>query len=124
MQATWGPGVGRYLNDLAGQGFDGQVDPITGEFDLVESKGWNASYEHWFSGQWLSNFTYAEVHPESIAGQPGTTYEKASYLAASLWWIPIPRMSLGVEYITGQRENLDRQDARANRLNGLFQYNF
>lgn len=124
MQGTWGPGVGRYLNDLAGQGFDGQVDPITGEFDLVESKGWNASYEHWFNGQWLSNFTYSEVHPDSVAGQLGTTYDKATYLAASLWWIPIPRMSLGIEFITGRRENLDGQHARADRLGGLFQYNF
>jgi hypothetical protein len=46
MQGTWGAGVGRYINDLAGQGFDSQVNPLTGEFDLVEATGWNASYEH------------------------------------------------------------------------------
>jgi hypothetical protein len=124
LQTTWGPGVGRYVNDLAGQGFDGQVDPITGEFDLVDATGWNASYEHWFNAYWLSNFTYSQVEVDNNDDQPATTYNRGKYLAASLWWIPIPRMSLGIEYITGERENLDGQEADADRLHGLFQYNF
>lgn len=124
LQTTWGPGVGRYMNDLAGQGLDGQVDPITGNFDLVDSIGWNASYEHWYNAQWLSNFTYSQVNLDNNAGQPGTTYDKGKYLAASLWWLPVPRLSFGIEYMWGQRENLDGESADANRLHGLFQYNF
>jgi hypothetical protein len=124
LMSAWGPGVGRYINDLAGQGFDGQVDPMTGDFDLVDSFGWNASYEHWFNAHWLSNFTYASVEPENNAGQPGATYDKAKYLAASLWWIPVPRMSFGIEYMWGERENLDNEEGQAQRLHGLFQYNF
>ena len=33
-------------------------------------------------------------------------------------------MSIGAEYIRGERENLDGERGKANRLNGLFQYNF
>ena len=95
-----------------------------GDFELVDSTGWNASYEHWFNKHWLSNFTIARVSPDNNVGQPGATYDRAKYLAASLWWIPLPRMSLGIEYLWGQRQNLDGQDADANRLHGLFQYNF
>lgn len=124
LQYTWGPGLGRYVNDLAGQGLDAQVNPLTGEFDLVESTGWNASYEHWYSGEWLSNFTYSEVKADSNADQPLSTYDTGRYLAASLWWIPVPRMSIGIEYITGERENIDGDDGRADRVHGLFQYNF
>lgn len=124
LMYAWGPGVGRYINDLAGQGLDGQVDPLTGAFDLVESTAWNASYEHWFNEHWLTNFTYGNVSADNNVGQPGTTYDEAKYMAASLWWIPIPRMSFGIEYITGERENFDGQDADADRLHGLFQYNF
>jgi DcaP outer membrane protein len=123
LMTAWGPGIGRYLNDLAGQGFDGQVDPMTGDFDLVDSFGWNASYEHWFNAYWLSNFTFANVVVDNNTGQPGTTYDEAKYLAASLWWIPVPRMSLGIEYLWGERENLDGLDADAQRLHALFQYN-
>ncbi len=124
LQGTWGPGVGRYINDLAGQGFDGQVNPMTGEFELVQAIGWNASYEHWYCENWLSNFTFANALVDNQPNQPGTTYDEARYLAASLWWIPLPRMSLGVEYLWGQRVNLDGQDAESQRLHGLFQYNF
>ncbi len=124
LQCTRGPGLGRYLNDLAGQGFDGQVNPLTGEFDIVDAFGWNASYEHWFNANWLANFTYANVKVDNNAGQPGMTYNEAEYLAASVWWIPITRLSFGVEYITGERENLNGQHATTQRLHGLVQYNF
>ena len=124
LQYTWGPGTARYVNDLVGQGLDGQVNPITGDFNLVNSNGWNASYENWFNAHWLTNFTYSEAHADNNAGQPGTTYDQGKYLAGSLWWIPIPRMSFGIEYMWGERENLDGEDARARRIDGLFQYNF
>ncbi len=124
LQGMWGPGTGRYVQDLAGQGFDGQVDPITGEFALVDATAWNASYEHWLNAYWMTNFTYSRVQVDNTAGQPGSTYEQGTYMAASLWWLPIPRMSFGVEYLRGTRENLDNQSADANRINALFQYNF
>ncbi len=124
LQYNWGPGLGRYLNDLAGQGLDGQVDPITGQFDLVTATGWNASYEHWYNASWLSSFTFAHVDVDNNLGQPASTYDAATYVAASLWWIPISRMSFGIEYLWGQRENLNTEEAEAQRLNALFQFNF
>lgn len=124
LQCNWGPGLGRYLNDLAGQGLDGQVNPLTGEFDLVEALGWNASYEHWYNASWLSNFTFAQVNVDNNADQADSTYDSARYVAASLWWIPIPRMSFGIEYLFGQRGDLNDEVAEAQRLNALFQYNF
>jgi hypothetical protein len=124
LMGAWGPGVGRYINDQAGQGLDGQVDPVTGAFDLVDATGWNASYEHWFSERWLANFTYATVDPENNVNQPATTYDEAEYQAASIWWIPVPRLSFGIEYIWGTRQNLDGQDGTAKRLHAMAQYNF
>lgn len=124
MQGTWGPGVGRYINDLAGQGADAQVDPLTGDFNLVDATGWNVSYEQWFSERWLANVTYASVDVDNNPNRPATTYDSANYLAASLWWIPVPRLSLAMEFITGERENFDGQSSRADRLHGLAQYNF
>lgn len=97
---------------------------MTGSFDLVEAFGWNASYEHWFNAHWLANFTYANVNIDNQSGQPGATYDSAQYLATSLWWIPVTRLSFGVEFITGERENLNGQDGTAQRLHGLVQYNF
>jgi hypothetical protein len=45
-------------------------------------------------------------------------------VAASLWYIPFRNMSLGLEYLYGQRKNLNGQWGDANRINMLAQYNF
>lgn len=124
LQHSFGWGIGRYIQDTAGLGLDAQVDPTTGSFDTLFACGWAASYEHWFNEHWLSNMTYSADYVGSNGGQPGGTYKGAKYLAVSLWWIPIVNMSIGAEYLWGQRENLDVQAGRANRVNALFQYNF
>lgn len=123
-QYTAGYGVGRYIQDTTGLGLDGQVDPLTGAFDLPFVAGWATSYEHWYNEQWLSNFTYSEVSVDNTAGQAGTTYAGARYIATSLWWIPVRNMSIAIEFLHGVRENLDGQSADANRIQTLFQYNF
>lgn len=124
LQYTYGDGIGRYLQDTAGLGQDAQVSPTTGDFDTVQASGWSASYEHWFNSRWLSNVTYTELQTDIAAVQPATTYTGASYLATSLWWIPVTRLSIGTEYVWGERTNLDGQRGRADRINALIQYNF
>lgn len=124
MQATWGSGIGRYLNDLPNQRTDGQVNPLTGDFDLVRASGWNTSYEHWFNQSWLSNVTYGNVSVDNHDDQPADAFNGSQYAAASLWWIPVPRMAVAIEYMWGERENLDGQTGRAQRLHSMFQYNF
>jgi hypothetical protein len=124
LQYTFGWGIARYISDTAGQGLDGEVDPTTGAFDTLWATGWSASYEHWFTEKWLTNVTYSEVQVGSNGGQPGSTYSGAKYLATSLWFVPFRNMSIGAEYLWGERENLDGQRGRANRINGLCQYNF
>lgn len=123
-QFTCGRGIARYLNDSVGLGLDGQADPLTGSFDVLYTAGWVISYEHWFNEQWLTQLTYSGVNSGSHGAQPGSTYSGARYLAASLWWNPIPRLSLGVECLWGERENLNGDRGRAERVNALAQYNF
>jgi hypothetical protein len=123
-QVTTGAGVGRYLNDLAGQRLDAQYDAALGELRPVEATGWNVSYEQWFSDYFLSNVTYSHVDVDNNRGLAAAQYESAQYIAASLWWIPVPRLSCAVEFMDGERKNFDGESGRAQRLNGLAQYNF
>jgi hypothetical protein len=123
-QYTFGWGIGRYLQDTVGQGLDGQVDPATGGFDLVYASGLLLGYEQWFNEHWLSNFTYSQTLVASNGDQPASTYVGGKYLSASLWYIPVRNLSLGVEYLWGERKNVDEERGRANRLDALIQYNF
>ena len=124
LQCTYGPGTSRYVNDTVGLGLDAQVDPLSGELKSVRTTAWNTSYEHWFNEHWLTNLTYSQACAKGDANQPIATYLRGQYLAWSFWWIPITRMSFGVEYNWGSRENIDGQAATANRFQSMFQYNF
>jgi hypothetical protein len=123
-QGVVGWGVARYINDEVGQGLDGQVDPATGGFKPLFAAAYMVSYEQWYTERWLSNFTYSQTFAGSNGDQPGSSYVGAKYLGVSLWFIPITNMSLGVEYLWGERENLDGERGFANRVNALVQYNF
>jgi hypothetical protein len=124
LQYSFGWGIGRYIQDTAGLGLDGQVDPATVAFDTVYAVGWSASYEHWFTEKWLANVTYSAVQVGNNEDQVLTTYAGAKYLAVSTWYVPFRNMSIGVEYLWGERKNLDDELGQANRINGLLQYNF
>jgi hypothetical protein len=124
LQYTFGWGIGRYIQDTAGLGLDAQFDPATRTFDTLYAVGWSVSYEHWYTERWLSNLTYSEDVVGHNGDQAGNTYVGAKYLAASLWYIPIRNLSLGAEYVWGERENLDGERGKANRFNALAQYNF
>jgi hypothetical protein len=123
-QYSVGRGIGRYFLDTAGLGLDGVVDPVTGAFSLPSETAFVIAYEQWYTEKWLSNFTYSGTNVGGLGGQPGTTYTGGKYLGASLWYIPVRNLSLGVEYLWGERENLNELRGQANRVNALVQYNF
>jgi hypothetical protein len=123
-QYTVGWGIARYINDEVGQGLDGQVDPATGGFKPVYAAAYMVSYEQWYTEKWLSNFTYSQTFAGSNGDQPASTYAGAKYFGPSLWYIPFRNMSLGIEYLWGERKNVDDERGRANRINALAQYNF
>jgi hypothetical protein len=124
VQYNFGRGIGRNIDDLLGIGLDGQVDPKTGQLYTVGATGWTASYEHWLDEKWLANLTYSEVSTGSAANQPGSTYVGAKYLAVALWFIPVGNLSTGIEYLWGERIDVDGQRGKNNRINAMVQYDF
>jgi hypothetical protein len=124
VQYNVGKGIGRNIDDLLGIGLDGQVDPVTGQLHTVYAAGWTASYEHWFDEKWLTNVTYSGVSTGSAPNQSGNTYVGAKYLAVALWFIPVGNLSTGIEYLWGERKDLDGRRGKDNRINAMFQYDF
>jgi hypothetical protein len=124
VQYNVGQGIGRNIDDLLGIGLDGQVDPVTGQLHTVYASGWTATYEHWFNEKWLANVTYSGVLTGNAPNQPGNTYVGAKYLAVALWFIPVGNLSTGIEYLWGERKDLDGQRGKDNRINALLQYDF
>ncbi|MEI7685749.1 MAG: DcaP family trimeric outer membrane transporter, partial [Planctomycetota bacterium] len=122
-QYAFGWGISRYIQDPSGLGFDGAVT-ANGSFQTLYATGWTLSYEHWYTDHWLTNVTYSADFVGHTDAQPGNTYAGAKYLAASVWWVPVVNMSIGVEYLIGDRKNVNGQTADADRIQTVFQYNF
>jgi hypothetical protein len=124
LQYAFGWGIARYIQDTSGLGLDGEVDPLTGAFDTLYACGWTTTYEHWFNAHWVSNTTYSADFTGHAPNQPTSTYRGAKYLATSIWWVPVRNLSCGVEYLYGERQNIDLQRGVAHRIQSVFQYNF
>ncbi|TWT67066.1 DcaP family trimeric outer membrane transporter [Allorhodopirellula solitaria] len=122
-QYAAGYGIARYVEDANGLGLDAAVD-ANGDLEALYANGWFAGYEHWWSPKWSSNFIYGENSNDSTSTQPDSTYAGSKYLAANVMWVPIANTYVGMEYLWGERENIDGQSARARRIQLGIQYAF
>jgi hypothetical protein len=118
-----GRGINRYFNDVNGLGLDATFDPANG-FRAIPSYGWFAAYEHWWSMNWISNFTYGQNSSDLTDSLPGNTYEGANYVTANIIWLPVERFGVGLEYLYGYRENKDGQRGENSRIQMAVQYKF
>lgn len=81
-------------------------------------------YEHWWARRWSSNIVYGENANSHTDTQPLDIYAGSKYLAANLLWVTAPNTYIGIEYLWGERENIDGQSARARRIQLGFSKNF
>jgi len=122
-QYATGYGVTRYIEDANGLGLDAAVNS-SGDLEALFTRGWFAVYEHWWFPKWSSNFVYGENYNSSIDTMPADSYAGSKYLAVNLLWVPINNTYVGLEYLWGERRNIDDQSARARRIQIGFQYAF
>jgi hypothetical protein len=113
-QILFGDGIGSYrgLPDAA----PSAVDNVA----LLPLFGWMVGITHDWNDRLSSNFTYAENRLDTTAFQSADDVHRTTYLAANLMWNPIERVRVGIEYLHGLRENVDRQVGSANRVQAAF----
>lgn len=113
-QIVFGDGIGSYrgLPDAAPTAIDAMK--------ALPLFGWMVGINHEWTGRLSSNFTYAENRLENTALQPSDDVHRTTYLAANLIWNPLDRVRVGIEYLYGLRENVDRAVGSANRLQAAF----
>lgn len=127
FQVNYGDGIGRYINDLQvvnGQGFDAALNNATGEVDTIKAYGGYVSYQAVFSPKWRSNLTGGYVYVDQPNFMPGNMMESTKYLSYNVIWTPIPKLDLGLEFLYGQRENVNGDDGDAKRVQAAAKYTF
>ena len=105
-------GIDRGLPDAA---------PETATTDqLLGLTGWMVGFRQDWTDRLNSNFTYAENALDNTLLQSQDDVRGTSYLAANLIWEPVDRVNVGIEYLYGVRENVDREKGDAHRLQSAF----
>ena len=113
-QVVFGEGIGSYrgLPDAA---------PETATTDqLLGLTGWMVGFRQDWTDRLNSNFTYAENALGNTRLQQPDDVHRTTYLAANLIWEPVDRVNVGIEYLHGLRENIDRNVGVAHRLQVAF----
>ncbi len=113
-QIVFGDGIGSYrgLPDVAPTAAD--ASGVLGTF------AWMVGITHNWTEQLSSNFTYAENSVDNTPFQAPDDVHRTTYLAANLIWSRLDRVDVGIEYLYGTLENVDRAAGTAHRLQTSF----
>ncbi len=124
-QGAYGRGIGTYLNDLSGFGYDlvpSVDDPgkmrAPGSLGVLAGARINITKNLFVSG----GYSFCRLYDQGRL--PDDTYKRGNYAIANAFYSPLPDLLIGVEYIHGSRKNVDNSHAQANRLNAMLKYSF
>jgi len=120
--ATMGSGLGRYFGVVLAS--DAVVD-ASGNLEAIDSWGAFASFRHFWTDQWRSNFTlgYSEVDNDTALTGTNVTSD-ASSIHVNLIYSPAPKVDLGVELMYANREVESGTDGDLTRLQFSAKYAF
>ena len=112
--ATTGKGMGRYFGVNTSNG--GVLD-ADGNIEAISQWGAFASYRHFWKGSLRSNLTLGYTSIDNPVDLTGTGVTKDVYsLHLNLLYSPVPRMTIGGEYIYARRQLESGADGDISRL--------
>ena len=123
-QAVYGRGYADYLNDLGGSGFDLIPDEDSGKLKAPASMGLVGGIQYNFNKNLFVSASYSQcrVYDQSSMGE--NTYKYGQYVAANAFYVPFSNCMVGLEYLYGNRHNIDGASGDAHRINAMIQYHF
>lgn len=127
-QATYGRGIGQYLNDLSNLNVDIVPDPAKeGTMQVLPMMGWYAGLQYTICPKVFVSTTYSQSRLYSDNDYPATPsgqYRYGQYLVTNVFWNATPDLQVGAEYLRGWRTDFNDETRHANRMNVSVQYSF
>lgn len=125
-QATYGKGIAQYINDLSGRGLSLVNDEENnGKMLPQEALGWFTQVQFNLSPAVFTTLGYSQVKifPQLTPGDDNK-YRYGQYVVGNVFYNIGTDFQLGLEYLWGNRVNIDSQKAAANRVQALMKFNF
>jgi len=105
-----------YGTQLKGGPKEGAFNTVNSELETIGVFGSFGGIQHFWSDRWRSNLVYGYVNSDNPGFVSGDTFDNTNYVAADLIWNPYKKVTLGVEYLWGRRENKDGASGTDNRF--------
>lgn len=112
--ASAGRGIGRYIGLNISS--DAVLD-VNGKLDPIDEIGAFASIRHFWSGTWRTNLTLSGLKIDNNTSLTGTSVTNNVYSThLNLLYDPVPRLTVGAEWIYANREIESGESGDMNRL--------
>lgn len=122
---TYGHGIGQYINDLQGHGFDLVPDVNeAGKLHAPAMMGLTAGLKWDFTHNLFATASYSRASLAHASQLGGDCFRYSQYVTVNAFYKLTQDLRLGLEYLHGQRKNSDGLSGRANRIEAMIQMNF
>ena len=124
---VWGGGIGKGQgHKIIALSWDGKASAALSNSDLSLSPAWwaFAGFNHYWSKSLNSNFSTAWAGIMPISIQSEKSIRRAGSFHANLIWFPYSKVSTGIEYIWGVRENKNGLKGTASRIQFMAKFKF
>ncbi len=119
-QVSYGKGMARYVNDLGGLGLDAAYDGQ--RLTAIPVFATTAAYTHQWNDQWRSTISGGYLHVSVPNSLDPFTVESTVYATANIVWQPNSYFRVGLEYLYGSKETLNKAERDAQRIDLMFSY--
>ena len=123
-QAAYGKGYADYLNDLGGSGYDLVPDGETGNLEAPYALGLVGGVQYNICKNLFVSASYSQCRLYASSSLPDTGYRYAQYVVANAFYSPFSNCMVGLEYLYGNRHDVNRTSGDAHRINAMIQYHF
>lgn len=123
LEATYGKGIARYIDDHAFMNYDAVLNP-SNEFETMRTYGGFLFYNFWWTDNFSTSLGGSYQRADTFSSQPGTDYQDGQYAIANFIYYPTNSVKMGIEYQYGRRNNINDESGNNSRLQFSAQYKF
>jgi len=116
LQVVGGQGLARYIRGVRNLGYDAICKSDCTELEAIGIMGGFVAYEHSWAERWSSTVLLGGVDIQQVDELAADDLDYCIYGSANIFYSPVPDVSVGLEYLHGEKRELSGRTGEANRV--------
>lgn len=121
---TYGHGIGAYIHDLWGNGFDLTPASTPGRLTTPATFAYATGLRYDFTRKFFATALWSQVRVYGSENMAADSFRRSSYFSVNAFYTVFPDCQVSLAYMRGYRLNQDRTSGSANRLMAAVRYSF